>query len=278
VLSPSAIVFSRRKHSERVAATGILQKRTMIKRALMLAGALLVVACNPSPSQSPDNTVGGSNVVSSAKTPLTKGATSLSLDWGRKGQAGQVAIADVLSYGGSKPTIAAPAGWKMIRDDSTKTTRQSLYWHAIQASDPSTATWTLSEPADAQGAVVLLDNVAASAPVDMTSGDTGEGGTMTAKSVATTSDGDLVLAFNATDFGAYRHTACTICDGLNPKLPPDVTVVLNHESTALEYWILSNYQNQLGDTEIQVSDAPQVFNWVAAQVAIKRGAVTSPTP
>jgi hypothetical protein len=55
-------------------------------------------------------------------------------------------------------------------------------------------------------------------------------------------------------------------------------VVLNHESTALEYWILANYQNQSGVTEVQVSDAPQFFNWVAAQVAIKRGVVTSPTP
>ena len=251
----------------------------MSKRGLMLAAvATFAVACNPGSSQTPENTVGGANVVSSAKTPLTKGATSLSLDWGSKGQAGQVAIANVLTYGGSKPTVTAPAGWQLIRDDSTKTTRQSLYWHAIQANDPSKATWTFSTAVDTQGAVILLDNVASAAPVDMSSGNTGEGGTMTARSVATTSDGDLVLAFNATDFGAYRHTACTVCDGLNPKLPPDVKVVLNHESTALEYWILASYQEQMGDTEVQVSDAPQLFNWVAAQVAIKRGVVTSPTP
>jgi hypothetical protein len=101
---------------------------------------------------------------------------------------------------------------------------------------------------------------------------------MIAKSVATTADGDLILAFNATDFGAYRNTACSICSGLNPTLPADVSVVLNHEATALEYWILANYQNQVGDTEVQTSSAPQVFDWVAAQVAIKRGAATSPTP
>jgi hypothetical protein len=250
----------------------------MIKGALMLAAAVLVAGCNSGPSQTADNSVGGANVVSSAKTPMAKATTSLTLDWGSKGQAGQVEIADVLTYGGSGPAIAAPAGWQLIRDDSTKTTRQSLYWHALQANEGSNATWTFSTPVDAQGAVVLLDNVASTAPVDMSSGNTGEGGSMTAKSIATTSDGDLILAFNATDFGAYRHTACTVCDGLNPKLPPDVTVVLNHESTALEYWILANYQTQIGDTEVQVSDAPQFFNWVAAQVAIKRGAVTSPTP
>jgi hypothetical protein len=250
----------------------------MIRYALVAVAAVFVVACNSSPSQTPENTVGRANVASSAQAPMAKATTSLSLDWGKKGQAGQVAIADVLSYGGAKPTITAPAGWQMIRDDSTLTTRQSLYWHAIQANDAGTAAWAFSGPVDAQGAIVLLDNVASAAPVDMTSGNTGTGGTVTAKSIATTSDGDLILAFNATDFGAYRHTACTKCDGLNPTLPPNVSVVLNHESTALEYWILANYQNQMGDTEPQASAAPQFFNWVAAQVAIKRGVATSPTP
>jgi hypothetical protein len=251
----------------------------MIKRALMGAAAFMVVACNSGPSQTPDNSVGGANVVSSAKTPMAKATTSLTLEWGSKGQAGQVAIADVLSYGGSGPAITAPAGWQLIRDDSTKTTRQSLYWHTLQANEGSNATWTFSTPVDAQGAVVLLDNVASTAPVDMSSGNTSaSGGSITAKSVVTTSDGDLILSFFATDFGAYRPISCGKCDGLNPTLPPNVSVVLNHESTALEYWILANYQTQIGETGPQTSEVAQLFNWVAAQVAIKRGAVTSPTP
>ncbi len=251
----------------------------MIKRALMVAAAVFVFACNSGPAQTPENTVGGANVVSSAETPATKGATSLSLNWGSKAQAGQVAIAVVLTYGGPKPTIAAPAGWQMIREDSTPTTRQSLYWHAVKANEPSTATWTFSEPVDTQGAMLLLDNAATTAPVDMTSGNTGTGGIeLTAKPVATTTDGDLILAFNATDFGAYRYATCGKCDGLNPELPTDVGVVINHQSTALEYWILTNYQKQMGETEPQASKAAQFFNWVAAQVAIKRGAATSATP
>lgn len=251
----------------------------MIKHAMMGAAVVLVMGCNSGPSQSTENTVGGPNVISTKETPLSKGATSLTLDWGPKGQAGQVAIADVLTYGGSKPTITAPDGWQKIREDSTKTTRQSLYWHAIQANEPSTAQWTFSEPVDAQGAIVLLENVATTAPVDVTSGNTSDkGGSMTATSVSTTTDGDLILAFNATDFGAYRDASCGKCDGLNPKLPPNVSVVLNHESTAREYWILANYRNQVGDTDPQTSDAPQIFNWIAAQVAIKRGAATSATP
>lgn len=242
----------------------------MTRYALIVA-AVFIVGCNSSPSetQTPENTVSGPNVVSSSKTPMAKGATSLSLRWGSKAQAGQVAIADVLSYGGSRPTIAAPAGWQLIRDDSNKTTRQSLYWHAIQANDAGTATWTFSEAVDAQGAIVLLDNVATSAPVEKSSGNTGEEGTLTAKPVTSSSDGDLILAFFATDF-PY--------DGLNPKLPPNMSVVINHESTALEYWILANYQTRMGDTETETTGIPQFFKGVAVQVAIKRGAETSPTP
>jgi hypothetical protein len=241
----------------------------MFRYALIALAVAVLAGCNSGPSKTAENTVGGSDVVFSAQAPMKKATTSLTLDWGSKGRAGLFAIADVISYGGPKPAITAPAGWQLIRDDSTITTRQSLYGHAIAADDPGSATWTFSAPVDAQGAIMLLDNVATPWPIDMTSHNTGNGGLLTAKPVSTTSDGDLILAFNATDFGNV---------GLNPTLPPDVNVVLNHEATVSEYWILSNYQIQPGDTAPEDSSAPQLFQWVATQVAIKRGAATSPTP
>ena len=266
----------------------------MIRPTLIALAAVSLVVYISSPSfGSADSTVGGARIISSAEAPLTKGTMSLSLDVGPNAQSGQLAIADVISYNGQQPTINAPDGWQLIRDDYTKTTRQSLYWHVVAPNDPNTAIWTFSDPVDTQGAIVLLDNVASDSPVDATSGNPGStfvdadglpdeslpptgfvSGLLTAKSVATTSDGDLVLAFNATDFGGYRPTSCKTCDGLNPMLPQNTKVVLNHESTALEYWILAGYQNQTGDTGPQLSWAPQFFNWVSAQVAIKAGTAT----
>jgi len=263
----------------------------MIRQTLLVVAAVLLVTYNSSPScGSEGNTAGGANVISYAQAPMTEGTTSLSLAVSPNAQIGQFAIADVLSYGGAQPTISAPDGWQLIRDDYTQTTRQSLYWHAILANDSSTATFTFSEPVDAQGAILLLDKVALDSPVDVSSGNAGStfsdtdalpnesappqgfvSGLLTAKSVATSSDGDLILDFNATDFGAYRPTICQKCDGLNPLLPQNAKVVVNQESTALEYWILANYQNQMGDTGVQFSEASQFFNWVAAQVAIKSG-------
>ena len=234
----------------------------MIRYALIAVAAVFAVACNSSPSQLAYNTVGGANVVSTAKTPMATATTSLSLDWGKKGQAGQVAIADVLSYGGSKLGITAPAGWQLIRDDSTPTTRQSLYWHAIEANDPSTPTWTFSEPVDAQGAILLLDNAAAAAPVDMSNVKTGSGGSIKSSSVTTTADGDVVLIFKATDF---------LNSPLLAQTPGDMSAVVTQDKAPHEYWILATWQSQNGTTEETEFSFPQLFNWVAAQVAIKHG-------
>ena len=240
----------------------------MVKRALMGAAAVFIVACNPGPPPgSSTNTVGGADVIASTHSKMTTATTSLALDWGKKAQAGQVAIADVLTYGGPKIAIIAPDGWKLMRDDSTATTRQSLYWHPIQASDASTSTWNFSAPVDAQGAIVLLGNVAGAAPVDMTSGNTGSGTTATAKSMATTADGDAILYFFSTDFAGA---------GLGPTIPSNVNTIVNQKSPR-EYWILSNYQSQSGNTEDVEGSTGQIFNWVAAQAAIKR-AQASATP
>lgn len=233
----------------------------MIKRALIVTIAVLAFGCQSGSSLTAENTVGGANVVASTQTPMAQSTTSLTLDWGKKGQPGQVAIADVLSYSGNKPKITAPTGWQLIRDDSSKTTRQSLYWHAIQPNDPSTATWAFSEPVDAQGAIVLIANAETTTPVDVSSGNTDISGTLIPKSVVTTGDGSLVLLFYSTDF----HLP-----GLGPKMPENTTTVMDLESASHEYWILAAYQAGAGPTEDKPCGQGQLFNWAAAQVAIKR--------
>src|SRR5271156_717702 len=157
------------------------EERKVIRYVLLAVASVLIAGCNSAPSQTAENSVGGANVVSSAKAPFQTATTSLTLDWGSKARTGQFAIADVLSYGGSIPKITPAAGWQPIAGKSTKTTRQSLYGHTIQANDPRTSTWTYSEPVDAQGAIVLLDNVAGEWPVDMSSHNAGEGGSIVAK-------------------------------------------------------------------------------------------------
>lgn len=237
----------------------------MIRATLIAVAAVFLVTYNSSPSfASAENTITADSVVSSAEVPMTKGTTNLSVSLAPNAQIDQIVIADVLSYNGSKPTITAPDGWQLIRDDYSLTTRQSLYWHTVEANEPTTASWTFSEPVDAQGAILLLDNVASVSPVDNTSGNTGSVPTLTGKSVANTAAGDLILVFYATDFWGT---------GLGPTMPDNVDTVLNYEAPR-EYWILANYQSQNGSTGDAACPTPQLFNWVASQVAIKRGAAT----
>ena len=238
----------------------------MTRYVLITVAAVFIAGCNSSPPPlSAENTVGGANVTGFTPVPMAQATTSLTLDWGKKGKSGQVAIADVLSFNGSKPVISAPDGWHLIRDDASVSTRQSLYWHAIQANDPSAATWTFNTPVDTKGAIVLLDNAALDSPVDMSSGKTDTSGTLNAKSVATTADGDLILLFFATDFHA---------PGLAPKLPPDTRTVTDQEADSHEYWILTTYQSENGTTDDIPVGEGQLFSWAASQVAIKRGSAT----
>ncbi len=238
----------------------------MMRYTWLVVLAAVIAACNTSPPQSGENTVGGASLSSFAQTPLAKATTSLTLN-GSKAEPGQFAIADVISYSGAKPKITAPAGWTLLRDDTSPSTRQSLYWRLIQANDPS-PTWTFSEPVDAQGVILLLDNVAASNPVDASSGNTGGPGVV-AKSVTTTRGGDFIIAFYATDFFGV---------GLGPHCPANVSSIVDQETQSHEYWIVGTYQNRKGETEDWSCPSGQLYNAVAAQVAIARGTAPATAP
>ncbi len=224
--------------------------------------ALAVAYCSASPAQCAQNIP----VSSFAQVPPATDTMSLTLDWGSQAQAGQLAIADVLTYSGANPTITPAPGWTLIRDDSSPSTRQSLYWHVIEANDPSTQTWLFSEPVDAQGVVLLLDGVAEAAPVEASSGNTGHSGTLTADSVATAGDGDFVVAFYATDFGGGGLFGA---GGIGSMIPANTSAIVAQEDAPLEYWILATYPSSNGDSGDAACATPQLFNWVAAQVAFK---------
>ena len=83
---------------------------------------------------------------------------------------------------------------------------------------------------------------------------------MTSTALTTTADGDLILIFKATDFSNAPLIAQT---------PGDMTAVVAQQNDPHQYWILAYWQGQNGTTEETDFSFPQLFNWVAAQVAIK---------
>jgi hypothetical protein len=236
---------------------------------LFILAPVLLAACGPRPPQTGANTVGGANLKFTAQSSLTKSTTSLALDWGSGPHTGQLVIAQVITYGSFGPKISAPTGWQVIRDDASPTTRQTLYWHAIRPNEASRQIWNFSEPVDAQGAMVVLDNVEMEGPVDVATGDSGAGGTVPVKVLKTSWDGDLILTFCATDFAQAP---------LAPQAPGFMSPVLLQIAIPHEYWIFKTYQNVAAETD-EASfpfPPPQSFNWVTSQVAIKHAGLRPP--
>ncbi|HUO03943.1 MAG TPA: hypothetical protein VMU16_01975 [Candidatus Binataceae bacterium] len=241
--------------------------------------AAVVLVCNfPALAQSADtltadNTVGGPYpraMVQAApvKVGTDKTPTTLQFQWDPKGQSGMLAIADIISYGGPFPVIAAPDGWNLIRDDADRlTTRQTLYWHVMDSDDPATLTWSFNQAVDAEGAIVLLENASTAAPIDATSGNIDNGWELTASSALTTTSGDLILSFDSSDFGASANYDGVI--GPGQVFPDNVNTIVNQD-WAEPYWILGAWQTTQGETGDIVSNGVQLGRWIASQVAVRR--------
>ncbi|MGH7814716.1 MAG: hypothetical protein ACREQI_12030 [Candidatus Binataceae bacterium] len=236
----------------------------MNRYSLLALPAILMAGCNFSPTPLRTlNTVGGTRVNSAVESTLMRKTTSLVLKWNSAGQPDRLAIADVITYGGAKPAITPPGDWHLIRDDTSPATRQSLYWHVIRSCDPNMQMWRFSVPTDAQGAMLVLDGFDSKRPIDVSGGNTGGGFVLKADSIETRHDGDLILGFFATDFHGFApgHTS-----------PRRVAVLLdrNQAGATHDYWVLGAYQQNHGRTGDMRCVAGQVFNWAAAQVAIRR--------
>jgi hypothetical protein len=77
----------------------------MMRSTLIAVAAIFLITYNSSSScAGAGNMAWVDSLISSAETPLTKGTTDLSLNVTAKAGIGQLAIADIMSYNGSKPT------------------------------------------------------------------------------------------------------------------------------------------------------------------------------
>ncbi|MGH7814719.1 MAG: hypothetical protein ACREQI_12045 [Candidatus Binataceae bacterium] len=169
-------------------------------------------------------------------------------------------MADIMTYSRKKIKIVAPAGWTLIRDDFNPPIQQALYQRTIWGGDAESQRWTFNQRADAQGAVLLLDNAAREAPIEAISGSIGNGWQFTAKPVIASSRGDLVLGFYATDFPG---------SGLGPKIPANMSKIVDWGNMERSYWIAGEFQSGPGSTGAKVASGVQLVNWVAAQLAVK---------
>ncbi len=255
-----------------VALMVLLPATAIAPRSSMASSQDIILTCTSAALDSQRVPVDGAKVVgvtqtsmaldqtSTTQTPMPQEVSSIALNTPTDAQSGQLLIADLMTFGGAAPTITPPAGWQLIRDDISPTTRQSLYYHFADSSDRA-AEWKFNQPVYAQGVVVTLDNAWATDPIDSSSGMTGPKDQVKAPALTTTDDGDLILRFFATDFAF---------DAPGPTFPDNTIPIVNQVSDPDPYWIFASYQPRRGDIAEADSPTPQLYNVAAAQVAIRR--------
>ena len=73
-------------------------------------------------------------------------------------------------------------------------------------------------------------------------------------------DGDLLLAFYASDFGP---------GGLGVTMPAKMYSIVDQTSAQREYWVVGANQAHKGRVDVAPAQTVQLSNWVAALVAVR---------
>jgi hypothetical protein len=134
--------------------------------------------------------------------------------------AGTICISDLITSGDN--VIAAPNGWQVIREDiNAHYATQSLYWHLTNSTEPLSYTWTTGGGVYFEGTIACYSGVNITTPIDpgapKGSGAIGTGTSITAPSITTQTNGDLII-------GAFLSGESTWGQGVTINLPATLTV------------------------------------------------------
>jgi fibronectin type 3 domain-containing protein len=132
----------------------------------------------------------------SAATATNTPSTSLVIPKPASVVAGDVLLATVDVQGA--PAVSAPAGWTLVRTDSSTATTpsvgQTTFVHVVGASEPASYTFTWTGSLGAAGAILAYSGVDTTSPIDVHSGAVANAAAVTAPSVTTTGAGRMLVA------------------------------------------------------------------------------------
>jgi hypothetical protein len=138
-----------------------------------------------------------SQTCAAAPAPVFRGAssatgtTTLTLSVPVQTVAGDLLLAQVMNR--NLGTLTPPAGWTLIRRDTSSAEVQSaLYWKVAAVGEPN-PTFTLSASMQMAGGIAAYAGVHATSPVDAHGAVTGASATATAPSVTTTQSNTMLV-------------------------------------------------------------------------------------
>lgn len=173
-------------------------------RSAASAAATATVPQPPPPTSGQITLRGVTSAANSAESTLTIAVPAV--------QPGDVMLASVDVRG--TPSITAPAGWTLIREDVNGTAlRKATFWRVATSTEPANYSWRLGGKPAAAGVMLTYSGVSTSNPVDAASGRASTSATVSAASVQTTVPGDTVVGF----YGVARTAAISAPAGMQER-------------------------------------------------------------
>ncbi len=197
------------------------------------------------------------------------GATSLVINRpsGSANINGDFLVAGITIDGGSA-SVNAPAGWNLIRrTDNAGNLSVLSYYRWAGTSEPASYTWNFGSSVHAAGGIMRYTGVNTSTPVDVSSGNTGNGGTgsnLRASAVDPNVGDTALVTFHAIAAGTTIGTAGS---GMNEQF--DVRNGTNNGPTIEGS---EDTQGGSGSTGNKDHDAGNAGQWAAQLIALR------PTP
>jgi hypothetical protein len=150
----------------------------------------------------------GAGIVFRASSGTDLSGTTLAIVRPTGVVANDVLIAALYWDNAGRPTITAPIGWTLIRQDgSTADEEAALYYHVAGAAEPTSYTWRSTLSVGFTGIIAAYAGVSTTTPIDVYAGQTGTTASAVAPSVTTTAGNEVVVTVwtawnNNVSFGA----------------------------------------------------------------------------
>jgi hypothetical protein len=177
-----------------------------------------------------------------------------------------VMIAQITYESGTAATITVPPGWTLARrTDQVQDIGQAVYHRTVDGSEGPSFSWGLGGK-KGSGGILAYRGVDPANPIDVSTGGVGQGTTLTAPSVTTTTAGGVLLAL----FGTKKNTSLSTAADMTERYENQNSVGGLPSSSANEQTL-----GAAGATGSRSSTAGESEKWVAQLVGLRGGITTS---
>lgn len=201
------------------------------------------------------------SVVGSSSGDNGAGATQVSVPRPSGVAVGDLLVLVLVVVGGSDVTVSNPAGWQVVeRRDAGHDLALVISVRSATAGDPSSWTWSFSDPRAAVGSIVVLRNASADPTSFALSTDTGSGTSVSQPSV------------NVGLVDGVLLSVVGISSAASITPPSGMSEVVERSASGRTVEVAAETSVPLGDTGDRVSVASVSGSWIGGQIWIPSSA------